>query len=180
MRSLSTSPVILESNYTSELQSSFGIEIKPGKNHNRPGLIIYPSDGFLIAKLWFSHCWRSSLIIPGFSLLWESPWVSSVTLRTEHSRENKIIEIRKIFMFSYQPADHNSGNWILHNGCYILCRMLVMFRSICQTWVSSVFLSCPDCHENTNNYKFYSTTCCSTHRSKASCSFLDRIVIEIP
>ena len=66
MRSLSTPPVILESNYTSELQSSFGIEIKPGKNHNRPGLIIYPSEGFLIAKL----CLFLSLV----KKLPDNPW----------------------------------------------------------------------------------------------------------
>ena len=56
MRSLSTPPVILESNYTLELQSSFGIEIMPDKNYNRPGLIIYLSAGPLIAKLCFSQC----------------------------------------------------------------------------------------------------------------------------
>ena len=162
LRSLSTPPVILESNYTSELQSSFGIEIKPGKNHNRPGLIIYPSEGFLIAKLWFSHCWRSSLIIPGFSLLWESPWVQQRPNLPWEQRilAKKIIEIQKnlwIFLPSNWPE---LGIEYYTMVQLILCRILVqkksngdvIFLEILQH-LPSIFLSCPDCHGNTNNYK---------------------------
>ena len=100
MRSLSTPPVILESNYTSELQSSFGIEIKPGKNHNRPGLIIYPSEGFLIAKLCFSQCyWRSS----------DNPWFFFIMRIASNSRpilpwENS--NTKNLWIF-HQPTDQN-------------------------------------------------------------------------
>ena len=96
-------PVILESNYTSELQGSFGIEIMPSKNYNRPGIIISPSECFLIAKLCFSQCyWRSS-DNPSVFLSWELPWVQQSNMKN----------LWIFLQVSSTPS--RTGNWILHN-----------------------------------------------------------------
>ena len=110
MRSLSTPPVILESNYTLELQSSFQIEIMPDKNYNRSGIIIHPSVGFLIAKLCFSLLLKKLPDNPWFFFTMRvalGSTASKLTLRTENSGEKKSLKYRKIFGFSYHPTDQN-------------------------------------------------------------------------
>ena len=168
MRSLSTPPVILESNYTLELQSSFETEIMPGKNYNRPGIIIHPSVGFLIAKLCFSLLLKKLPDNPWFFFTMRvalGSTASKLTLRTENSGEKNHWNTEKSLDFPTIQLTR-TGNWILHNGCYLVqnfgakIQFFSRFSAAFAKHEFPGFLPCPDCQDNTNNYKLNFATCC--------------------
>ena len=97
-----------------------------------------------------------------------------------HYLENRTVSRKKIiqiFGFSCQPTDQN---WELNITQWLLsCAEIDLIHwrfdqtsflsRNSETFAKQVFLSCPDCQGNTNNYKTKFTTTCCRHCQLKTC-----------
>ena len=110
-------PVSPESNYTSELQGSFGIEIVLGKNYNRPAWSNhlsfrgFPNCQTLFLSMLVKKLWQSLVFLYYENRLQQrEPWEDSNT--------------KNLWIF-HQAADQNLElNITLHNG-YLVQNLIV-------------------------------------------------------